>query len=420
MKMFIMVAAFLCLAQVCFAQSARPLKVGDRFPEMVFTNVINAPYSSVSYSKLKDKVVVLDFFSTWCSSCLALFPHLDSLKAKYGERLEIFIVTREPREKVEKMLKTKAIAKGFKLPFIVEDTVLCKLFPNKYLPHEILIKGGTVAAITYPGFLNDSSISILLKENEIDLPVKKDRVHYDFDQSLIKNLEVNSTEIGMGQFFLSKAIAGVPAMGYVRESKDKSFTRYTKVNRTLLELLVKAAGFLNVDNRIVLEVKDSSKFVTTNALAYAWRTANTYCLEYIVPTAWSDNKIGRWLLQQFSIFTDYDLSVESRLMDCWVLTKASKTDTSELRSHEGLLYRSVEGMVASMNNQLFGNLIVPIVLDETRDSSTVHINLKREDIHNPIVLSGVLRKYGYELKPAKRRIRILIIRDKLKPNITAY
>lgn len=412
--MFFMVLASLCLTRAGHAQNINTLEVGDRLPDLTFTNVINAPYSSIPYAELKDKVVVLDFFATWCSSCLNLFPHLDSLQTKFGNQLAIFVVTKEPREKVENMLKTKAIAKGLKLPFIVEDSLLNGLFPNKYLPHEVLLKDNKVVGITYPDFLNKGEIAKLVNGEKLNLPIKKDRLHYDYDQSLIKNLASASVNIALGQFFLSKAIEGVPSMAYVRKSKDKEFIQFTKINRTLLELLEKSAGFLNEDNRIILEVNDSTKFITDNPLDYKWRLLNTYCMEYIVPSKWSENQVGIWLLDQFSKFLNYDIFIEERFVDCWVLTKLenNKKDPSEKNKNQLFIYKKLNDMVRSMNNQIFGKPIVPIVLNETNDTSAVNIKLKKSDIHNPRALSKALQYYGYTLKPAMRKLKMLIIKDK--------
>lgn len=45
-----------------------------------------------SVNKLKDfqgKVVILDFWATYCLPCIEEIPHLMELKAKYGDRLEV-------------------------------------------------------------------------------------------------------------------------------------------------------------------------------------------------------------------------------------------------------------------------------------------------------------------------------------------
>jgi len=44
---------------------------------------------TVNSAEWKGKVVVLDFWATWCVACREAFPELTSLKAKYGDRVVI-------------------------------------------------------------------------------------------------------------------------------------------------------------------------------------------------------------------------------------------------------------------------------------------------------------------------------------------
>lgn len=48
---------------------------------------------SVHISDYEGKVVLIDFWETWCKPCLASFPGIDSLKTKYPDQLEVLAVT---------------------------------------------------------------------------------------------------------------------------------------------------------------------------------------------------------------------------------------------------------------------------------------------------------------------------------------
>ncbi len=48
---------------------------------------------SVHISDFEGKVVLIDFWETWCKPCLASFPGLDSLKSQYPDRFEVLAVT---------------------------------------------------------------------------------------------------------------------------------------------------------------------------------------------------------------------------------------------------------------------------------------------------------------------------------------
>lgn len=54
----------------------------------------------VELVELRGKVVLLNFWGTWCGPCLAEFPHIAALRQKYGENPELVVlaVSCEPGE----------------------------------------------------------------------------------------------------------------------------------------------------------------------------------------------------------------------------------------------------------------------------------------------------------------------------------
>ena len=61
---------------------------------------------AVSLAKLKGKVVVVEFWATWCPPCRESIPHLVDLRKKIdASKLEIIGLTDEPLNKIEKFVK---------------------------------------------------------------------------------------------------------------------------------------------------------------------------------------------------------------------------------------------------------------------------------------------------------------------------
>jgi thiol-disulfide isomerase/thioredoxin len=62
----------------------------------------NEPYY---FSNLRDKVVIVNFWATWCPPCVAEMPELQSLYRKYGDRVAFVLVTGEKQEVVEAFME---------------------------------------------------------------------------------------------------------------------------------------------------------------------------------------------------------------------------------------------------------------------------------------------------------------------------
>ena len=97
------VAALMLCAMVAVAQAKSPPEV---LPLLQLSGLDGKTVNSTDW---KGKVVVLDFWATWCVACREAFPELTSLKAKYGDRVVIAGVSSDKgsAEKVTKFVSKK-------------------------------------------------------------------------------------------------------------------------------------------------------------------------------------------------------------------------------------------------------------------------------------------------------------------------
>ena len=68
------VIALFCISMASvYAQTneIKPLTIGDKVPDVEFENVINYSDKKVRLSDFKGKLMILDFWATWCTSCIA-------------------------------------------------------------------------------------------------------------------------------------------------------------------------------------------------------------------------------------------------------------------------------------------------------------------------------------------------------------
>lgn len=151
-------------------RTVKPLSIGDTVPALEF-NIINNPVLKIQLSQFKGKLIILDFWATWCNSCIKSLPKLDSLQKQSPAQLQVLLINYLPSTgNTEKQISefisnrkhfSKALAN---LPVCIDTSAKLKqLFPHTFLPHYVWIgPDGTVIAITAATELTASNIRAIL------------------------------------------------------------------------------------------------------------------------------------------------------------------------------------------------------------------------------------------------------------------
>ena len=119
-------------SEVCKSQ---PLQIGDLVPDIRFQLLDSKP-RAIKLSDYRGKVVILDFWATWCGSCIKALPKLDELQKQYEGKIEILMInstsTRDSEEKVSAYIKTfKKRYPAFQMQNVVNDSIAENYFPFK-------------------------------------------------------------------------------------------------------------------------------------------------------------------------------------------------------------------------------------------------------------------------------------------------
>lgn len=132
-------------------------------------NLKNLEGKSIKLSDYLGKVVVLDFWATWCGPCRASFPKMQELISKYkNEAVEfLFIDTWEKGEPKDIQSKVSKFITDNKYPFNVlfdfNDDIVTQ-YDIKGIPSKIVIdKEGKITSSNY--YLEHEGLVILIDEN---------------------------------------------------------------------------------------------------------------------------------------------------------------------------------------------------------------------------------------------------------------
>jgi peroxiredoxin len=136
------VAAVRLPGQTAPGDSTTLTRVGQIPPDFSATTLDGRTFT---LSRTKGRVVLLNFFATWCAACKVELPELQkNLSEPFKESgLAVICIGREhTREELEKFRKEN----GFKLDFVPDPArVIFKSFATQNIPRNVLIgKDGTI------------------------------------------------------------------------------------------------------------------------------------------------------------------------------------------------------------------------------------------------------------------------------------
>ena len=287
-----LLATLLPILAAAQSPQVKALSIGDTVPDITITNVYNYPSSTIRLSDLKGKLVILDFWATWCSSCIAGFPHADSLQQEFKNDVRIFLVnskaTRDNAVKITSFFKKREARTGLinTLPFITGDTILDKYFPHRFIPHYVWIdQTGRLIATTSPLELNSHNIAAALSGKGFSDHLKKDETRFNREKPPFWNGNGKAGDNLIYRSILTGYTEGWHGTG--RRINEEGLTTGVYIfNVTLLDLFKSA--FENekkpyfINNRIVAEVKNPGSF-SQSFYNDTSKYSHTYCYDIAFP-----------------------------------------------------------------------------------------------------------------------------------------
>jgi thiol-disulfide isomerase/thioredoxin len=416
--------------------TTKGLQIGQEVPDITINNLHNyknakdQPATTARLSDFKGKLLILDFWATWCSPCVAMIPKMDSLQQQFGDKIQFLSVTYQTEKEVMPFLNKLQKQKGkhYDLPIVTADRQLSAIFPHNILPHYVWIGGnGIVRAITGSNEINAANISGMVSSSDVPgLAQKTDNIadfdiHYPiFNQSDSSDKKYEGIFSAYQEKFKSKWYYGNlnPEVSNIR--------RITIANLSPLWMYRCIYGKFTVNygnSRQVLEVKDSTKLKLGKMRGLAqqnWMKANTFCYELKFKRGEEAAAFAYAEKQLDTVFPQYVTSIEPRLKTCLVLIRSDSSKSIVTSGGKPVNEVSVVG--AKLRNASFSAFFKQLdwvyiqspsfpLLDNSGVTGNVDMDIDAP-LNNIGKLNQVLDKYGLKFIKKECMINMLVIKDR--------
>lgn len=231
MRVYILVILFVCKGLTPNAQL--PYAVGSVTGDIQFPAALNTASFPASLMQVKQKLVILDFFGTWCAPCVRALPNLKALQEKFKEEVLVLLVSAEDEQLLRNFIKKQA---GFNLVMLADsDSAISKKFRPPYYPYSLVLnQESRVVAIPSQGQITEMAIRGWLEGHDIPAaPGDTDMVKNE-SVSVMTNRETNSEPAGfktsnpliqLSQDFLYAVKTGDTTDTYIQQLKSISPAR---------------------------------------------------------------------------------------------------------------------------------------------------------------------------------------------------
>ena len=399
----------------------KPLNIGDRVPDISPGAIINYTQSAAQLSDFKNDLVILDFWSTWCAPCIKALPEFQELQSIFGNRLQFVLATSQEAEKIQKFLQLKNIG----LPCFVGDKELSQYFPHNSVPHEVWIKNGTIAAITYSENVTAQNIQKVLNGEQVNMVEKKANFDYDISKPLLTEGNGGHGNDLLYHSVITSYLDGISGGGGIQTDSLNRF-KIRAIDASVARLYATAAqqsdlSFI-LSNRLLIEASEKEKLLPQGSPDYTSEIRQYfYSYELIIPA--SDKKnAGAYMMQDLNRYFRalYHIrgSIEKRKMLCWVLRK--EDDKAIINTKNGVARITERDGYEIFENQPFESLFYTLAyinmnqphpfVDKTGITGNVVMALPL-NIKDISALRYYLTRYHLKLSLEQSEIAMLVIKN---------
>ncbi|QNN42710.1 TlpA family protein disulfide reductase [Pedobacter roseus] len=408
-------------------QTAKKLSVGDKIPADFWTKkheiYSQGKTEQEDLSKFKGRLVILDFWATWCAPCVAMMPNMENLQQEFDSRIQIVPVTYQDEQTITSWLplQEKRIGMKFRLPKLVNDKDLSSMFPYKSIPHYVWIdRDGTVKAITSYEDVTSKNIDAILNDLGQKMENKNDvMLNFDRDKPLLIDGNGGKSEHLIYHSLLTSYIPGIHP-GLNRKWDYPYGTKVLLRNLSIPQLFAASYPSFGLKNTIY-NLSDSNLYIMPKGLqAYRWLEKYAYCYETVIPNELGANYEEAIRKDLHQMFPNYYTEIKKKRIKCLALVKTIKKNNL-LKSKGGESIQGFNPFGFKLQNSTLDFLIMnldfkymqnePKIIDRTGITYPIDLDIQA-DLKDVTSLNAALKTFGLALEERYERIDVLVIYDR--------
>lgn len=408
------------------AAPLRPLEPGQQLPDLALNQRFNMEATPASLAGYRGKLLILDFWASWCAFSSVMFGKADKLEEQFQGRLVFLPVSYQSRQQVGDFLTLLQKFRRKSAGSLYGDTTLTKLFPHTYLPHYVWIspEGRFIGTSTYEELREETIRDVLAGKKS--LPAQKKEVSIPYNDQFPLHFRNNGGE-GSNTIYrslLTSYTEGLYSGWHLLKSDSSKGRRIVFTNQSLpmlYRLAFSGDSVLLGANRLMYCVKDSAALVSrfSKQRFDDWKLRNMYCYELSVPAQQSAAIFSLMKEDLGRFFPGYRVKMEKQEVKCLALVRTgtrdrirSKGGKPEFRSNAyscSLRNVSLGRLVAVLNTMYMQHLPLPVV-DATGYPDPVDLELNAS-MASAGSLNAALEPFGLRLEEQQRSMDMLVFRD---------
>ena len=391
----------------------KALKIGDTIPEEIWTtslSMVNSPNKTTTLDKDRDKLILLDFWATWCGSCLKNFPKMQELEKQFDGGVKVIPITGESTAVLDRFFSTKNGRRYNTTASVKEDKIFHQLFPHTAVPYIVWIKNGTIINTTDAEQVTEQTVAEILNDENSSLQTV---IYVDRSRPfmLSENFDLEKQTELQSYTFLSKGRIRAAAAGSVfRRKNDTVYGRLFSnvvlmfIYRGIAEEIFFQNGEQFSDKRIISSIESPSEITFDSATETVVPDARFYTFEYIDTIANADYLYDNMLLA-LNRSTDYIATIQKQKVKCLVIRQNSKKEKQQQQSKTGL---SMQTLVSLLNAD--STVTSLTVIDESGLSG--NSGIEKADLRDLPSLKNTLAKNNLKIVEEERSLMMFVIKDK--------